>query len=58
MLDDMIAWEQGELTLEGEVKLFQQLVDNGMAWTLQGAYGRNAMALIRAGLIHTGDLTW
>lgn len=54
-LDDMIAWEQGELTLEGEVKLFQRLVDNGMAWKLQGAYGREAMALLRAGLIHTGD---
>jgi hypothetical protein len=50
-LDLMIAWEQGDLDQEQECQLFQQLVDSGLAWQLQGCYGRNAMALIKAGLI-------
>jgi hypothetical protein len=48
----MIAWENGELDEDGTVALFQELVDNGMAWSLQGCYGRQAQALIDAGLVH------
>jgi hypothetical protein len=48
-LDAMIAWEQGELDEEGTVELFQGLVDSGLAWQLQGMYGRTAQALIEAG---------
>jgi hypothetical protein len=45
----VIAYETGELE-EGEViELFQDLIDNGLAWTLNGTYGRMAMALIQAG---------
>lgn len=51
-LDAMIAWEQGDLDDEETIKLFQELVDNGMAWSLQGAYGRQAMDMICAGVIH------
>ena len=46
----VIAWEQGELDEEGAASLFQHLINNGMAWSLQGAYGRTAVALIRLGL--------
>lgn len=46
----IIAYECGELTQEEVVELFQDLIDNGMAWTLQGSYGRAAKALIDAGL--------
>lgn len=49
LLDSMIAWEQGELSEEETTELFQKLIDNGMAWTLQGCYGRQAAALIDAG---------
>lgn len=35
-LDRMIAWEQGELSGDDEVRLFQELVDSGLAWRLQG----------------------
>lgn len=50
-LDQMIAWEQGDLDEEGTIALFQSLVDSGLAWQLQGAYGRQAMALIEDGYI-------
>lgn len=48
-LDRMIAWEEGELDFEETVALFQELIDTGLAWQLQGMYGRAAMDLIRAG---------
>ena len=51
MLDKIMAYEQGELDDEGTLELFQVLVDNGMAWKLQGSYGRTAMSLLEAGLI-------
>ena len=48
---EMMAWENGELDDESVIALFQKLVDSGMAWKLQGSYGRQAKALIDAGLI-------
>lgn len=50
--DKIIAYENGELTYEEFVQLFQELIDNGMAWTLQGSYGRTAKALIERGECH------
>jgi hypothetical protein len=32
------------------IESFQTLIDTGMVWQLQGCYGRNAIALIEAGL--------
>jgi hypothetical protein len=51
ILDGIMSFESGELSEEGVIDLFQHLVDNGMAWTLQGSYGRTAMSLIEAGLV-------
>ena len=51
-LSAIIAYEQGDLDDEGSIELFQHLVNNGHAWTLQGTYGRTAAAFIEAGLIH------
>ncbi len=55
MLDKLIAYEQGELDDDETLELFQTLVDTGLAWTLQGSYGRTAMSLLEAGLIAKGD---
>ena len=49
-IDKIIAYEQGELGETETVELFQELIDNGMAWKLQGHYGRTAMYLIENGL--------
>jgi hypothetical protein len=51
LTDSIIAYEQGELNDEETIELVQSLVDNGLAWTLQGRYGRTAVALIEAGLV-------
>ena len=51
MLNQIIAYESGELDEDEVIDLFQLLVNNGMAWTLQGSYGRTARDMIEAGLI-------
>lgn len=48
-IDRIMAYEQGELNQEKTIELFQELIDSGMAWSLQGHYGRTATALIEAG---------
>ena len=52
MVDQIMAYESGELDQDETIKLFQELIDNGMAWSLQGHYGRMATALIGAGYCH------
>lgn len=51
-VDEFIAYEDGSMSWEDQLKFFQRLIDNGMAWQLQGHYGRTAAALIQAGVIH------
>lgn len=49
VLNFVIQWEAGECSPEEEVEGFQHLINNGMAWTLQGCYGRRAQELIASG---------
>ena len=45
----IMAFESGELNFDATVELFQELIDSGLAWQLQGSYGRIARNLIEAG---------
>jgi hypothetical protein len=47
-----MAYESGDLTQEEIVAGFQELIDSGLVWGLQGTYGRQAEQLIKAGLCH------
>lgn len=39
-------------TKDEQIEAWQYLVDTGMAWTLQGFFGRQARAMIDQGIIH------
>jgi len=49
-IDKIIAYENGEMTDEEIVEFFQELIDEGTVWHLQGSYGRLASDLIDMGL--------
>ena len=51
MVDKIIRYENGTMDSETEIiEFFQELINTGMAWSLQGHYGRTAMRLIEEGL--------
>ena len=47
----IIAYENGDLTHDEVIDGFQNLVDTGLAWKLQGHYGRMARRLLENGEI-------
>lgn len=49
-VNDIIAYENGDMDEDQIINFFQELIDSGMAWTLQGHYGRMAMNLIEDGV--------
>jgi hypothetical protein len=55
IVSKIVAYENGELSDKDTIALFQELVNNGMAWKLQGHYGRVATALINDGLVTGKD---
>lgn len=56
LVDKIIAYETGEMKTAGEiVAFFQELVDTGLAWRLQGSYGRMAKNLIEQGLVRAKE---
>jgi hypothetical protein len=55
MVDDIIAFEGGEMDEADEIRMMQEMIDSGMAWKMQGSYGRAAMDMIEAGLCVLGE---
>lgn len=51
-VDFIMAYESGLCDEEDIIFGFQHLIDTGLAWKLQGHYGRTAQALIEAGVCH------
>lgn len=49
IVDKIVEFEMGLLDDDNIVALFQELIDSGMAWQLQGSYGRMATSLIEEG---------
>ena len=48
-VDKVISYEEGTMSEEDTVSFFQELIDGGDAWKMQGSYGRMAMRLIEEG---------
>jgi hypothetical protein len=53
LVDQLIAYEEGQITGDEEVAFFEHLVETGTCWQLQGHYQRVAATLIEAGLINS-----
>jgi hypothetical protein len=51
IVDKIIDYESGIMTDDDIVDLFANLIKTGLAWNLQGSYGRAAKALIDNGVI-------
>jgi len=51
-VDFIMDYEAGELEAEQIIDGFQQLINTGVVWNLQGSYGRMATDLIEAGHCH------
>jgi hypothetical protein len=49
-IDKIIAYENGEMEEDDMIEFFQEMINDGTCWSLQGHYGRTAKALIDAGL--------
>lgn len=48
----IIAYETGDMDTEEQlIELFQYLLDSGLAWTLQGHYGRTTAQLLDEGYL-------
>jgi hypothetical protein len=51
LVEQLIAYEEGLMTEDEQIELFQHLIDTGTCWHLDGHYHRVAATLIEAGLI-------
>lgn len=49
-INKIIAYENDEMDPDEVIEFFQELIDTGHAWRLQGHYGRTALRLIEYGL--------
>lgn len=49
LVGKIIAYENGDLTYDEILAFFGELIETGLAWQLQGSYGRMAASLIESG---------
>lgn len=58
IVSKIMDFEDGQMDDKQTVEFFAELVKSGMAWQLQGSYGRMANNLIQSGFItKTGEVT-
>ena len=50
MVDKIIRYENDEMSEEETISFFQELIDSGLCWKLQGHYGRVATTFIEEGV--------
>jgi len=55
LTEKIIAYESGAMDDGEAILFFQELVDSGVVWQLQGHYGRVASTLIDTGMIKLKD---
>lgn len=53
LVSALIGLDERSLDEDAEIDLFQHLVSTGLAWKLQGRIGRQAAAMVVAGLIES-----
>lgn len=59
LMQRVVQYESEANSLEWIVQLFADLIATGLAWQLQGRYGREAKAMIDEGIITVqGDVNW
>lgn len=51
LTNDIIAFESGEMEQDEVLNFFAKLIKTGLAWQLQGSYGRAAHDFIQSGQI-------
>jgi len=51
LTEQLMKYEYNQLTDEETIQLFQHLVNTGLAWQLQGSYGRTAQSMIDNGIV-------
>ncbi len=58
-IDYIMDYEDGTIDDKRALELFSHLIQNGMAWSLQGHYGRTAKSLIESDYINRdGKINW
>jgi hypothetical protein len=55
LVGKIMTYEQGDMSQEESLQFFQELIDTGLAFKLQGHYGRTAFRLIKAGLVRPAE---
>lgn len=51
LVSNIMDYEAGKMSEKNEIKFFSHLIKSGLAWSLQGHYGRTAAAMIDDGII-------